>query len=229
MPGATSANQAVIFDLDDTLYAERDYVLSGYGAISRHLSHDSARADELRQWLWKRFLDGQADGAFNALSDHFSLGLDGEQIVELVGIYREHRPQITPRSGVEALLARLHHDRKLGIVSDGFLPAQEFKLESLGIAQYFDSIIFTETMGRQAWKPSTAGFEAICRELKIGADKCTYIGDNPSKDFAAPNALGWRTVQLLLDGQVHSHKPTPVGGKAQIIVNSIDELDQLLS
>jgi len=46
-----------------------------------------------------------------------------------------------------------------------------------------------------------------------------------SPEFAAPNALGWRTVQLLLDGHIHSHKPAPRGGEAQLIVKSIDELD----
>jgi putative hydrolase of the HAD superfamily len=32
---------------------------------------------------------------------------------------------------------------------------------------------------------------------------CTYyyIGDNPAKDFVAPNRLGWNTVCLLDDGR----------------------------
>ena len=42
MPGNPVRNQTVVFDLDDTLYAERDYVLSGYGAVAEHLSDDPA-------------------------------------------------------------------------------------------------------------------------------------------------------------------------------------------
>ncbi len=109
------------------------------------------------------------------------------------------------------------------------MPAQELKLDALGVREYFDAIIFTEAMGRKSWKPSPDGFEALCEMLRIGAADCTYIGDNPSKDFAAPNALGWRTIQLLLDGQIHSRKPAPVGGEAQIIVNSIEELARTIS
>ena len=151
------------------------------------------------------------------------------QVAALVLIYRCHRPNITPRTGIPPLLEKLRSACRLGIISDGFLPAQQFKLDALGLARHFDSVIFTEAMGRECWKPSPAGFEAICKELKIDSVNCTYVGDNPSKDFAAPHALGWRTVQLLLDGQVHCHKPAPPGGQAGIIVNSVDELSVLLS
>ena len=228
MPGNRARNHAVVFDLDDTLYAERDYVLSGYGAVSEHLSDDPARGDELRRWLWDRFLDGRTEGAFNALDEHFSLGLGDPQITALVLIYRDHHPHITPRSGIPALLNKLHRTYRLGIISDGFLPAQKLKLDALGIAQYFDSVIFTESLGRKSWKPSPDGFEILRKELQLDAADCTYVADNPSKDFAAPNALGWRTIQLLLDGQIHSHKPAPPGGQAQLVVNSIDELTDAL-
>ena len=224
MPCNPARNQAVVFDLDDTLYAERDYVLSGYGAVAEHLSDDPARAGELRQWLWQRFLGGQPAGTFDALNGNFSLGLAGRQITELVEVYRNHSPRISPRPGIPCLLEKLHYSSMLGIISDGFLPAQKLKLGALGVEGYFDAVIFTEALGRKSWKPSPAGFEALCKELQLDADKCTYVADNPAKDFAAPNALGWRTVQLLMDGQIHSHKPAPRGGEAQLIVNSIDEL-----
>jgi putative hydrolase of the HAD superfamily len=224
MSPAVSGNQAIVFDLDDTLYAERDYVLSGYSAISEHLSDEPARSKELASWLWERFLTGRAAGAFDALNDNFSLDLNRDQIIELVAVYRTHIPQITLRVGVKELLAKLGDDKLLGIISDGFLPAQELKLDALGVREYFDTVIFTEAMGRESWKPSPDGFEALCQRLQIAAGDCTYIGDNPSKDFAAPNRLGWRTIQLLLDGQIHSAKPAPIGGEAQIIVNSIEEL-----
>ena len=229
MPDNPARNQTVVFDLDDTLYAERDYVLSGYGAVAEHLRDDPAGSDELRQWLWERFLGGQSGGAFDALNVNFSLGLGERRIVELVGVYRNHSPHIAPRPGIPRLLEKLHRGGRLGIVSDGFLPAQKLKLDALGIEGYFDAVIFTEALGRESWKPSPAGFEALCKELQLDADNCTYVADNPSKDFVAPNALGWQTIQLLLDGQIHSHKPAPPAGEPRIVVNSIDELDGVFS
>lgn len=47
-------------------------------------------------------------------------------------------------------------------------------------------------------KPSARNCEFFAEKFP-GADFCC-VGDNPAKDFAAPNALGWRTVCLLDDG-----------------------------
>jgi len=228
MPKTALRNHVIVFDLDDTLYAERDYVLSGYRAICEHLSDTPARSGERCQWLWDRFLSGRSDNAFGALSSHFELGLNTTGITKLVTVYRDHRPAITLREGMGALLDKLRSTCKLGIVSDGFLPAQQFKLDALGISKYFDAVIFTESIGRECWKPSPAGFQTLCETLKTDPEACVYIGDNPSKDFVAPNALKWRTIQLLLDGQIHSHKPAPPGGQAGLIVRSIDELTEMI-
>ena len=36
---------------------------------------------------------------------------------------------------------------------------------------------------------------------KYPQSKYVYVGDNPVKDFLAPNKLGWMTVCLLDNGQ----------------------------
>ena len=59
--------QVVTFDLDDTLYAERDYVRSGYQAVARHLQATLADDRPFAAWLWDRFLAGESAGAFDAL------------------------------------------------------------------------------------------------------------------------------------------------------------------
>jgi len=231
MQGSRAQHRAVVFDLDDTLYAERDYVLSGYGAVAEYtesLTFGRVRCDDMNRWLWDRFCAGRSAGAFDALNEQFALGLTGGQIAELVEVYRNHVPHISPRPGIPRLLEELNRNTRLGIVTDGFLLAQRLKLDALGIGGYFDAVIFTEALGREFWKPSPAGFEAFCDKLRVEHRDCTYVGDNPAKDFVAPNALGWRTVQLLLDGQIHSHKPSPPGGAAQLTVRSVDELAEML-
>lgn len=216
--------RAVVFDLDDTLYPERDYVHSGYGAVARHLQDSIGRREDFQGWLWNRFLAGQYDRAFNALSDHFRLGLSEEQIGELVSLYREHSPEIRPGAGIVDLLERLGGRCRLAILSDGLLPAQQLKLDALHIAQFFDTVVFTESLGPQAHKPSPAGFEAVAAKLDVPHDACAYVGDNPAKDFAAPNALGWRTIQYRFDGQIHAHKPALPGGQPQMVVTSPEDI-----
>jgi len=220
--------QAVVFDLDDTLYAERDYVRSGYRAVARHLHKTRGRNEAMADWLWGRFEAGLAGGAFDALNEHFHLGLDADSITELVGVYRDHKPDIHARPGAAELLGRLGSRCKLGLLSDGFLPAQSLKLDALGIAPMLHAVVFTEEMGRQFWKPAPDGFEAIRDKLDVPHEACAYVGDNPAKDFVAPNRLGWRSIQLRCPQQIHSANAPPEGGTPQTVIASLDELEATL-
>jgi putative hydrolase of the HAD superfamily len=222
--GAMAGRSAVIFDLDDTLYYERDYVRSGYRAVAEHLRETLGRGGAMDEWLWDRFCRGESAGAFDALNEAFSLGLDGRGVEKLVAVYRTHRPDIVPIHGVGRLLDDLGSRAELGVVSDGYLPAQQYKLEALGLGERFGAVVFTERLGREFWKPSPAGFARVADALDVRPVDCTYVGDNPAKDFLAPNRLGWRTVQLLLAGQVHSLRPAPPGGEPLHVVRSIAEL-----
>jgi putative hydrolase of the HAD superfamily len=217
MPSAPNV-RAVVFDLDDTLYPEGRYVRSGYRAVAGHLRRERGRDEPFEEWLWDRFLGGEAAGAFDALSRHFDLGLDPAGVEALVGVYRGHAPDIRPWPGVVELLGRLHAEYRLGLLSDGYLPAQRLKLEALGIGRFFDAAVFTEEMGRECWKPSPAGYERAAELLGAAAGELAYVGDNPAKDFLAPNRLGWRTIQLLRPGQVHASNAPPPGGEPAAVV-----------
>jgi putative hydrolase of the HAD superfamily len=229
--------QAVIFDLDDTLYLERDYVRSGFRAVAEHLRRTLNRPESFEDWLWDYFLKtktgwtyrkGFSGGAFDALNDAMQLGLGGADIDALVAVYRQHAPAIEANAEMVDLLGELRGRVKLGLLSDGFLPAQRLKIDALGIAGLFEATVITEELGREFWKPSPAGFELIAERLAVPHRACAYVGDNPSKDFVAPNALGWRSIQLVLGGQVHSHKKPPAGGEPWALVNSPAELRGLL-
>ncbi len=219
--------QAVVFDLDDTLYAERDYVRSGYRAVAVYLRKALGRDEAFEDWLWGRFQAGQAGGALDELNEHFGLGLDAGAIAALVGVYRNHSPDISPRPGAVEVLRRLRQRCRLGLLSDGFLPAQRLKLDALGLAPMLDAVVMTEEMGRQCWKPAPDGFVAIRAMLGLAHEACAYVADNPAKDFVAPNRLGWRSVQLLCPGQIHSANAAPNGDQPQIVIASLDELDSL--
>ena len=223
-PAVSAPLQAVVFDLDDTLFPERDYVRSGYRAAAEHLRRTRGEVRRFEDFMGDLFLAGQSAKVFDATSAHFKLGLSDVQIGELVEVYRNHTPAIAPYSGLGELLSLLHVRYRLGLLSDGFLPAQQLKLEALKLARFFDCVVFTEELGRDCWKPSPAGFQAMAKQLGLPAQACAYVADNPAKDFVAPNRLGWRTIQYLRPGQVHAGEPTPPDGAPQTIVRAPDGL-----
>jgi len=227
--------RAVVFDLDDTLYPERQYVRSGYEAVGRHLEaafgRRRARAWPMLpgEWLWRRFLAGDSARAFNALGEAFHLGLSHDQIAELIEVYRTHRPQLAPYPGVRETLEALGGSLALGVLSDGFLPAQQLKLDALRLEPYFAVVLFTEALGRDCWKPSPAGFAAVRKKLQVEHAACAYVADNPAKDFVAPNRLGWRTIQYVRANQIHASNPPAEAGRAQHVVQTDEELYQALA
>ena len=228
MGGEPENISAVVFDLDDTLYPEREYIRSGYRAVARLVRDKLACDHPLEDWLWRRFCLGRANGALDAMNEHFALGLAGEDIRRLVEEYRRHTPTIQPYADVPQLLETLAGSCRLGMLSDGFLPAQRLKLEALKLGDVFEAVVFTEEMGRDKWKPSPDGFVRLAELLDTPHEACAYVADNPAKDFLAPNALGWLSVQFLRDGQVHAHNPAPPGGKPQKIVRSAEQLLEAL-
>jgi putative hydrolase of the HAD superfamily len=126
------------------------------------------------------------------------------------------------------MLSRLHARYRLGLLSDGYLPTQRLKLSAVKIGRFFDAIVFTEELGRDAWKPAETGFEFIRKELDVPHETCVYVADNPAKDFVAPNRLGWRTVQLHRPGQVHARKRAAEGGRPQAVAHLLGDLHKVL-
>lgn len=75
-------------------------------------------------------------------------------------------------------------------------------------------------------KTNPANYEFLMR-LYPNASGFMYVGDNPKKDFIAPNALGWETVCLLDDGR-NIHKQEFDAGtnemRARKVVRGLREL-----
>ena len=232
MAPATRRIRAVVFDLDDTLYLERHYVRSGFSAVGGFLREKLSRRPgrgTFEDWMWRRFLAGRREKMFDALSRRFRLGLGRRGVAELVEVYRGHCPAIRPCRGVEELLAELRRKRlRLGLLTDGFLPAQRIKLRALALERHFHAAVFTERLGRGAWKPSPRGFELIHSKLSVPHAACAYVADNPAKDFLPANRLAWLTVQWRRRGQIHADNLAPQGGRPQRVVRSGPQLLRIL-
>ena len=221
--------QAVVFDLDDTLYPERDFVLSGFRAVARWGESRlgipaDAGYDELRG-LYESGVRGET---FNHwLGQH---GVDAAPLVpEIVDVYRQHEPSLRPFPCVPGLLARLRRDHRVGLVGDGYRDVQERKLNALGIRHLFDAVVFSDEWGRHAWKPSTAPFVAVLEQLGVTAASTVYVADNPNKDFIGARRTGIHTIQLLRpDGEyAGSAAPTP-DHAASHVINDLAELEGIL-
>ena len=134
--------KGVIFDLDDTLISEKEYIKSGFKVVCNVISEKyNLNFDKVYQKIFELF-DEDSDYVFNRLLDCFNIEYDKDYILELLKIYRGHSPDISLYSDAEEILNYLVGENyKLGIITDGYKITQNRKLESLDIDNYFDCII----------------------------------------------------------------------------------------
>lgn len=175
----------MIFDLDDTLYYEIDFLKSAYREIASKIDHENMNS------VYQKMIDSYSknEDVFGYLVKHYNKFSKNE----LLEVYRNHVPEISLNIGAKDLIdyCRLH-SYKMGIITDGRSITQRHKLKSLGIIELMDKIVISEEMG--STKPNQKNFtcfsdEALCEYY--------YIADNPKKDFIAPKSLGWKTICLL--------------------------------
>lgn len=213
----------VVFDVDDTLYLERDYVRSGFVAVGRWASVELG-IEDFFELAWKLFEDGTRGRVFNAVLEELGRSVEADAIAAMVRVYRTHLPEIRLLEDARKCLDRLHRRAPMAGITDGPLESQRAKIDALGLAAWLDPVVCTAALGEQFGKPHPRAFEMI-QEIH-SAERYTYVGDNPEKDFRAPRELGWRTVRLCRPAALRYDLPSAVDVDHEI--DSLDELDALL-
>lgn len=194
--------KVVVFDLDDTLYKEIDFLKSGYRKVAelveKRFLYD---AREVYERLYDWYVKGE--NPFVCLNETY--GLDNP-ISDYLNVYRFHHPAISLTTETVEVLNNLKEmDVALGIITDGREITQKQKVEALGLTEWIkeDNVFINEDPSY--FKPNHWSFDRMmlkCFEKNIDAKAVFYyVGDNPEKDFVAPNELGWSTICLLDDGR----------------------------
>jgi putative hydrolase of the HAD superfamily len=183
---------AIAFDLDDTLYSERDYATQCLLHVARVCAD---RFDANGPELAKKMID--AANPYDALCD-YGLG-DKLPIEEFLQIYRATAPSYLPlRDDASELLNHLkshNPEISLYLITDGRSVGQGNKIAALNLKEWFDTshIIISEEIGYDKTTPIPF-ITAMWREN--AQRKWIYVGDNIAKDFRWPNLLDWISIQL---------------------------------
>lgn len=215
----------MVFDLDDTLYKEQDYLLSAYREIAERIGDRVTRKQGVQEdRIFDQMLRWRQEGenVFQCLIDTYGLDMT---VDDLLTVYRSHVPAIRLDEETNHLLDYLHRIAVIGLITDGRSLTQRHKIEALGLSAYMDEedILISEETGFE--KPS----EVPYRHFMARYPACTYyyIGDNPAKDFSAPDRLGWTSICLLDDGRnIHPQELAGVNGIWK--VEHISEIENII-
>jgi haloacid dehalogenase superfamily, subfamily IA, variant 1 with third motif having Dx(3-4)D or Dx(3-4)E len=184
----------IVFDLDDTLFNEIDYLQSAFKEIARYIESNFHKIN-IYNFMLNCFYENK--NVFTEINNCYSLQVPTK---DYISIYRRHFPDIKLNQGVRDTLIGLKKEKNIiGLITDGRSISQRNKIKALGLDNIFsnDNIVISEEFGTE--KPNFKNYEYF--HDKYPNASYYYIGDNTNKDFLAPNLLGWTSICLLDNGQ----------------------------
>jgi len=183
------AQTLIALDLDDTLYKEIDYLKSGLAHVADSIKKIYGR--DVANTMYELYEKNTPD-LFGSLCLRESLPSSLKD--SLLWIYRLHSPKIRLSEDALEFLQNAESRAKIVILTDGRSVTQRLKIMALGLGHL--PVYISEEY--ESEKPSPLRFESIMKQYPNL--NYVYIGDNLSKDFIAPNNLGWFTIGLRDDG-----------------------------
>lgn len=221
--------KAILFDLDDTLYEEKEFVKSGFKEVSRFISNKFKINEKIfYKILSNVFSEGVRGNIFNIALERLNINFDENIISLMVKVYREHVPKINLKKNIKYLLLNFRKKYSLGIITDGYFEVQKNKVHALKLEELFDSIIYTDQYGKEYWKPNVFGYKLALEELNLLPEETVYIGDNPYKDFIGAKKVGIPTVRVLFKGREYSKVRLDKEYEADYEVEKLNEIMNLL-
>lgn len=206
----------IVFDLDDTLYKEIDFLKSAFRQIA-----DVIGITGVYDFMLKCYRDGE--NAFKMVIQRYNLSYTVDQLLD---IYRNHKPDITLDLSIVATLDELKsREWTMGLMTDGRSVTQRNKIDALGLSEWIEPncILISEEFGYG--KPDEHCYQYFIERYPNA--KFCYVGDNLNKDFVTANKLGWQTICLLDDGR-NVFSQQIVIPKEYLPQQTIKELPELL-
>ena len=177
----------IFIDLDDTLYNEIDYVISGYREIAEYIENN--QKIKIRNFPKRKDI-------LNYKKTHLQRFLKNNQLKGLsikffINILRNHKPKLSlSKKNLNKLILIKKHFKNLILITNGRKITQRNKIKSLNINKFFRKILISDEIGVK--KPNKLIYKKIFNEFP-NANK-VFIGDNLSIDLKAPIRLNQKTI-----------------------------------
>lgn len=230
------APEAVLFDLDDTLF-DHDYCSRAalYRVRDEHPALSAVPWEELRtsysrllEEVHARLLDGELTlqearrERFRRLFSEVGAE-DTDDLLQTAveGYGRAYRESWRVVPGAEELLRRVGERAKVAVVTNNLLREQRDKLSALGLDRYVDALIASEEVG--VAKPEPEIFRVALQRVGCAPDEAVAVGDSWASDIVGARAAGIPAVWFNARG---AECPEP--GLAQEI-RALEPVEEVLA
>ena len=194
--------EAVIFDLDDTLYSQKEYMRSGLRAVADHLP-------KVRN-CYNRMCAALEKGLMPVETIFTEEKIDNQELLrECLDIFIKHDPDISLYPGVAELFYELRKKKKyLAIVTDGKPLMQNKKIQALNLRKMVDEVLITDELAgngnvHEFRKPNDLAYLIMRKRLGVALRNMAYVGEDPDLDFTAPQKLGMKCYQYVNEDRLY--------------------------
>ncbi|ASU40423.1 hydrolase [Herbaspirillum sp. meg3] len=194
--------QAVLFDLDDTLWAIEPVLHLAENQLydwMRQHAPGVVQRETIESLRARRMLLAKSDPKYKinlwalrhaalttVLAEH---GEDPALADPAMEIFTTGRNAVTPFDDVVPGLVQLKSRVRLGTVSNGFAD-----LGRIGLAEHFEISIAAHQFGTA--KPDPTIFHAACTALDVSPEQAIYVGDDLTLDVLGAQQAGLRAVWM---------------------------------
>ena len=152
-------------------------------------------------------------------------GVPDKVAEELEAYFRSEYPKYCKASEDTLGTLRSLRERgmKLGIVTNGPTNWQSRKIEGMGVASLFDTIVISGSEGVE--KPNPVIFERAMERCGVSAGESMFVGDHPVADIQGAIAAGMIPVWMRME---HWEVPGDVARIERIseVVGLLDEFEK---
>jgi len=213
----------LLFDLDDTLYPEKQHIFQGFWAVAQFF-RSKYSLDGIKVYLELVFIF--KDGS-NKVFDDFLYGKNiTENPLDLVNIYRGAKRKLSLYSDVPENLKSLRDlGNKLILATNGRSEAQKEKIKNLKIEKYFDDIFILDDFGKEYWKPSVLIFNKIYNKYKGVLADYLFVG-NGQEDLEFAKKSG---IRFVFVDRKNSVRKTEIRNEQGVyIVKNLEEIMKVI-
>jgi putative hydrolase of the HAD superfamily len=203
--------------MDETLYRERRFRLSGLAAVARHLENEFKLS---ASHVFGRLRYASSKGREHVFQTVCAeLQLPSTLIPTLVEVYRGHAPRLKLPAESQRILTALRPTWRLGVLTNGLPAVQRRKVHALGLEPLVDAVVYACEHGTGEGKPDPASFLEILARLGAAAARTVFVGDDPWCDVAGARNIGMRTIRIRRGS--HLRAPVTPANDADIVVPSL--------
>ena len=199
---------SLIFDLDDTLYFQKDQFVetvkqTGYLQQLDKLEELYIFFQEASEWTYKLQDEGQLTldemRILRVTEAYQKMGikLTKEEAISWQQTYEKTQKDIQLNDSIKEMLTNCRAKSiQLGIITNGPSEHQRMKIKALGLEEWFqkEHIVVSGDVGIS--KPNKVIFDILEERLARETSHYFYIGDNYENDVIGSLNKGWQPIWL---------------------------------